>query len=292
MKKLLFCILIVMALASCRQKVITFENSTPEEIWEIMREYFMAPGVPVSNKRPLPNVLSEREVLLKAAEAAVKEGVLYPSYYAYENNPALTTAKIETPILMFDADTGIPRSYLLTAIDDDGIALAYVFVNSAHDTNGEPFEFSRIIIEPNGSIDHLITKREAAELIQSQFPDSEVSEPLLIGNLRLRDSRHSHSNIFWYFTVSETARNAAGEAGEYVFEPFVPGYSSIPGGMSNRAALNERGSFHLDGAFMAKLDTPIRLFDKLEAARAAGGVIFTPPWYLEVDVDFTPLPFK
>ena len=69
-----------------------------------------------------------------------------------------------------------------------------------------------------------------------------------------------HKGTFWYFTVSETARSAAGEAGEYILDPFILGYRSISGGVSNRAVLNQTGSFHLDGFRMAKLDTPIRLF--------------------------------
>jgi hypothetical protein len=49
----------------------------------------MVPGVPVSVERPLPNVLSELEILLKAADYAIAQGVLDPSFYAYENTPEL-----------------------------------------------------------------------------------------------------------------------------------------------------------------------------------------------------------
>jgi hypothetical protein len=292
MKKGIVCwVFIAVLFGSCGERQIAFEKSTPDEQWEVMRDY-MVPGAPVSDERPLPNVLSEREVLLKVAEAAVKEGVLHPSYYAYENNPALTTAKIETPILMFNLGNGVPDRYIINAVDTDGITLAFVSVRSARDANGEPFEFARNIVEPNAATIHMITKREAAELIQNQFPDNEVSEPMLISNLRLGDAKQSHREFFWYFTVSDNARSAAGEAGEYIISADVGGYSAIPGRMSNRVALNKGDSPYLNGLRMAKLDTPLHLFDKLGSARAAGGVTFTPSMYPEETVDFTPLPLK
>lgn len=43
----------------------------------------MVPGAPVSDVRPLPNILSEQEILLKAADYAIAEGVLDPSYDEY-----------------------------------------------------------------------------------------------------------------------------------------------------------------------------------------------------------------
>ncbi|MHB9292730.1 hypothetical protein Holit_01833 [Hollandina sp. SP2] len=295
MRKLWLCGFIVIVFVSCGQKEITFENRTSEEKWEIMQEYYMVPDAPISDERPLPNVLSEREVLLKAADHAIAEGVLDPSYYAYQDNPTLMDAKIETPILMSDASTGVPNIYLLNAVDADGISLALISVSSARDEGESTFVRGRFISEagfrPNN---HIITKREAVELIQSQFPDSTISEPMAIDNLRLKDKRYSHQGIFWYFAVSETARSVAGEAGEYILDPFIPVIpgSAIPEVLSNRAALNQTGGPHLDGYRMAKLDKPLRLFDKLETARAAGGVSFAPSTYPSESVGFTPVPLK
>jgi hypothetical protein len=295
MKNLIFCALIVILFGSCGPKTIVDEKSTPEEKWQIMRDDIIVPSAPVSTERPLPNVLSEQEVLLKAADVAIKDGVLNPSYYAYQHNPALMDAKIETPILMSDASTGVPNIYLLNAVDADGISLALISVSSARDEGESTFVRGRFISEagfrPNN---HIITKREAVELIQSQFPDSTISEPMAIDNLRLKDKRYSHQGIFWYFAVSETARSVAGEAGEYILDPFIPVIpgSAIPEVLSNRAALNQTGSPHLDGYRMAKLDTPLRLFDKLETARAAGGASFAPSSYPSESVGFTPVPLK
>jgi hypothetical protein len=292
MKKLIFCAFIVILIGSCEQKTIVYEKNTPQEKWQIIRDDVMVPGAPVSDERPLPNVLSEQEVLLKAADFAVAEGVLDPAYSAYQDNPALWTARIETPILLTNASTGVPDMYILNAVDDDGITLASISVNSARDAGEGSFERGRFISEAGSVPDvHDITKREAVDLIQSQFPDNTVSEPMAIGNLRLEGRRYSHTALFWYFTVSDTARNVAGVADEYILDIYIPSYHSIPGGVSNRAALDRVGG-ELIGYRMAKLDTPIRLFDKLEAARAAGGVSFAPSSYPTESVGFTPVPLK
>jgi hypothetical protein len=141
----------------------------------------------------------------------------------------------------------------------------------------------------------MITRREAAELIQSQFPDSAVSEPLAITNLRLDDDNSSHTFFFWYFTVSGNERSVAGAGDEYIIATYIPDYKSIPGGVSNRAAIDyagDRGDHHLKGYRMAKLNKPLRLFDKLETARTAGGASFAPSDYPAESVGITPLPLK
>jgi CDP-diacylglycerol pyrophosphatase len=107
MRKIWLCGFMVIIFASCGQKVTEYAKSTPEEKWEIIQEYCMASDASASTESPLPNVLSEQEVLLKAADFAIAEGVLDPSYYAYQTNPALMDAKIETPILMTDASSGV-----------------------------------------------------------------------------------------------------------------------------------------------------------------------------------------
>jgi hypothetical protein len=281
MKKLAFCVFIAVLFGSCGQngqKQTVYETSTSQEKWQIIRDDFMVSDVPVSEERPLPSVLSEQEVLLKAADVAVKEGVLDPEYYAYQNNPALKDAKIETPILMTDADTGVPDKYFLNAVDANGISLASVSVRSAYDESEATFECGGRFISLAGSGPdiHVITKREAAELTQSQFPGSTVSEPMAIDNLRLNDKRYSHQAMFWYFTVSDTTRSGTGESGEYILDIDIVGYSSISGGISNRAALN-RGGPHLNGYRMAKLDTPSTSLTNWKPPGPRAGLRLPPP---------------
>jgi hypothetical protein len=294
MKKLIFYALIVTVLTSCGQKTTVFENSTSEEKWKILQDYYMVPGATASNERTLPNVLSEQEVLLKAADAAIKEGVLDPTYYMYQEIPALMDAKIETPILITDSVSGNPNMYMLTAVDDAGVLLAEIYVNSASVTNDADFELGRGFAIPNTSY-HYITKREATDLIREEFQNRVVSEPMAVYNLRLGDDPHSHRAIFWYFTVDENTRDAIdNNSEEYILAAGIFGYSSIIGGISNRAAINlgPGGSPHLNGYRLAKLDTPLRLNDKLNAARAAGGVAFSPSVYPNESITFTPVPLK
>jgi hypothetical protein len=271
MSKIELCAVIVIVFASCRQKETAFENRTPEEKWEIIQNY-MVPGAPVSNTRPLLNVLSEQEVLLKAADYTIKKGMVDTSHPVYQPYPALLSAKIETPVLVTNAESGEPGWYLLIATNNDGVFLARMSFKSAVNTSDDGFVGLSSFAFPN-SANHFITKREAAELIQSQFPDSEVSEPMAIENLRLEDDLSSHMFSFWYFTVNDNARNAADAGDEYVIATFIPGYPAIPGGVSNRAAIDfagNRSDIHLNGYRMAKLDKLLRLFDKLDTARAAG----------------------
>jgi hypothetical protein len=296
MKKVVFFGFIAIVFASCGQKITEVKKSiTPEEKWEIIQEYLMAPGASASDERPLPNVLSEREVLLKVADFAIVEGVLYPSYYyEYQTNPALLTAKIETPILMTDASSGVPDRYIFHVVDNDGITLARISVSSnPNDVNKTSFVYGRFIAEPGGAMNHLMTKREAAELIQSQFPEDTASEPMLIGNLRLGEDPHSHIALLWYFTVSENARSVAGTGGDYVLDAYFSGYSNISGGVTSRAINPVWGSPHLGGAHMVKLDRSLHLFDKLDTARSAGGVSFTPSMFpTDPPIGFTPVPLK
>jgi hypothetical protein len=296
MKKVIFCLFIVSMFASCGQKLTVFESGTPEEKWDIMREYYIVPSAPVSNERPLPNVLSEKEVLLKAADAAIKEGVLDPSYYEYENNPALLNAKIETPILLFDASTGLPDSYFLTAVDENGTSLAIVTVSPTYNVDEAAFVLGRIIVRHNGPVNHVITKREAADLIQEQFSENMVSEPIAIHNLRVGDNEQSHRGLFWYFEVSDNTRSVAGTGDGYIIGSTIPGYKFIPGGVSNRAAIDfvgGRGDHYLKGYRMAKLDKNLRIFDKFNAARTVGNVTFPPLVYpADPPVGFTPVPLK
>jgi hypothetical protein len=291
MKNFVLCACITIIFASCGQNTAIFKNSTPEEKWTLMQEY-MVPGAPVDNERPLPNVLSEREVLVKAAGYAIEEGVLDPEYYAYQDNPALMYAKIETPILITDAVTGEPYAYLLTAVDDTGVLLAAVAVNSAASTN-EEFERGRGFGIPV-TAGHYISKREAVELIKSQFPEGTASEPIAVNNLRLGTDPFSHIGVFWYFTVSENTRSVTDPCEEYIIAADIAGYRSIPGGVSNRSAidLGQGGSPYLNGYRMAKLEEPLNIFDKLKAARSAGGASFTPPSYPLESIDFTPALLK
>jgi hypothetical protein len=294
MKKIIFCAFVAIIFITCGKNDTIFENSTPSERWQIMQDDYIVPDADISNERILPNVISEQEVLLKAAEFAIEEGALDPTYYAYENNPALMTAKIEKPILLTDAESGVPDTYMLNAVDSDGISLARITVSSSRDVGDESFIIGRSISETVTAHNHIITQQEARELIKSQFPDKKTSEPLAIHNLHLENDPQSHKAVLWYFTTDENARGVEINSEEYVIDAAIYGYRFVNGGVTNRAAINQEhtGPF-LNGYRMAKLNKPLRLFDKLNAMRAAGGVTtFNVPLYSINTVSFTPVPLK
>jgi hypothetical protein len=295
MKKFVFFALSALVCISCGLKAkVSDSNSTPEQKWEVMQDY-LAPGTTVSGERPMPDILSEQEVLLKAADYAYKIGALDSSYYEYTNVPALLTAKIETPILVYNS-TGYPATYMLTVVDDSEGFLAGAYVQPVVGTDEATFEttrFTRVNALPEQS-GHYITKREAIDLIKSQFSDRIVSKPIAVAGLCLVDDPYSSTVIFWYFTTNDNQRGASGGSEEYIIDSYIRGYKNSIGGVSNRSAIStgNGGSPHLDGARMAKLNTPLRLFEKLEAARSTGRSLNSVAAEPMEPIKYTPVPLR
>jgi hypothetical protein len=277
MKTFTFFALSLIFCMSCNNTMkLSNNSSTPEEKWAIIQDY-MAPFATVSNERPMPDILSEQEVLIKAVEYAARIGALDSSYYVYKDNPELLNARIETPILLFFPD-GTPVSYFLTVVDDIGETLMDAFVRPGIDVDYDLFETSRsgmISNKPDYLSGHYITKREAVDLIQSQFPDSIVSDPIAVRNLFLEGNPHSNNSIFWYFTVTSNDRSIETTFEEYIIDSIIMGFKMILGGVSGRSAIStgNGGSPYLGYARMAKLDTPLHILDKMDSARALGSVL-------------------
>jgi hypothetical protein len=197
--------------------------------------YNMAEGATVSDTRPMENILSEKEVLMKAAEWAEQEGALHPSYFRYKENPELLTAKVETPLLLFHPD-GVLAAYKLSVINDTGTYLGSAFVRPGDSSPLDGFVVT-VMQDPPASerynrCKHLISKREAVNLIKDQFPDSKNSEPVLVNNLFLEDNPNSNSSQFWYFTVSGT-----GGISEYIIDGTCSDFKPIPGDVLNLKAI-------------------------------------------------------
>jgi hypothetical protein len=283
-----------------QQKLFSI-SCTPEEKWEIMRDY-MAPGADASNERPMPDILSEQEVLLKAAEYAYTIGALHPSYYLYKDNPELLTAKVETPILEHNFtswDNGDGAMYLLTVVDKDGESLMGAYVRPVADADNDSFELTRFVRWDKNPEDstHIMSKREAKALINSQFPGKTVSEPIAV-RMNLEGRPYSHLSTFWYFTAAENNQRsvAGGEKEEFIIDASIQGYKMISGGVSNRSAISAsatgRGSPHLDGARMAKLETPVHLLDRLQAARTSARSLASVAAEPVPPARFTPVPLN
>jgi hypothetical protein len=270
---------------------------THEEKWAAV-ESIMASGAVPSNIRPRADLLSEQEVLLKAADYLYSIGGFDPSFYAYEEEPRLLTAKIETPVLLYFPD-GTAFSYFFIAVDEKGESLIGSMVRPGIDVNYDLFEINRSGIIPNKpdyASSHFITKQEAAELVKTQFPDSVVSEPIAVTNVFLEDHPYSNTSIFWYFTVSGgNERSAETVPEEYIIDSTIMGYRTIAGGVSNRSAIStgRGGSPLLGWERMARLDTPLNLFEKIEAsdARALAGDNTAVP-YQRTELKYTPVPLR
>jgi hypothetical protein len=221
-------------------------------------QWFLADGVVLDDQRPMAGILSEQEVLLKAADIAVSQGVLDPSYYLYKKEPALWTAKIETPILVHDP-SGEPSVYMLHAVDEEGNSLMEVFVKSEENIDTKDFVATLFTPTPNPSRNYkanFITKREVNEYARRRFPGKNISAPVAVANLFLEGSRHSNSQIFWYFQVGDQNGSVASNVEEYIIDVAVMGNRLNENGRS-LISNAYRGSPHLGGYRMAKLTPPL-----------------------------------
>lgn len=219
---------------------------------------YLADGVVLDDQRPMVGILSEQEVLLKAADIAVNQGVLDPSFYMYEREPALWTAKIEAPILVHRPN-GEPRGYMLHAIDESGTVLVEAYVRSEEDVKDEDFLSTLSGPSPNRLAEdnaHYITKREVNDFLHNTFPDKILSEPVALSGLRLEDRPHSNTQIFWYFQVDDQGRSLLTRE-EYIIDALI--ISNFARNENGRSVISSayRGSPHLNGYRMAKLSRPL-----------------------------------
>ena len=238
---------------------------SPEQKLKLIKP-FMPDDAVLSDEHPLPNTSSEKEVLLHTFDVLYKTGQLHPEYLK-SYNPRLLDAKVEVPILVYTFDHDPARvGYYFTAVADNGQCLIFAHVRAEADISDKSliggfggFGSSR---NNEGNSYHIMTKREAVDLIKSQFPGKEFEGPIAI-HINLFEILHSNSGIYWYFKIEE------GE--EYIISAHVfgnpysnRGYNGIEGGVKNRAALRGYGGDpYLNAERMARLDTRLNLFEKL-----------------------------
>lgn len=65
---------------------------------------YMVEGAELSAERPAPHLLSEQEVMIRAAQAMAREGYLDPAHPIYEEVPELATARVAEPIFVYYED--------------------------------------------------------------------------------------------------------------------------------------------------------------------------------------------
>jgi hypothetical protein len=265
-------------------------NNTPEEKWASLEDY-MAPGAVPSNIRPRPDILSEQEVLLKAMDYAYSIGALNRSYFLFQEDPRLLNARIETPVLLY-LPNGSPLSYMLMAVGENGESLMFIFVRPTIDADYSSFVTLSGGSPPNAPdySSHFITKSQIIELIKSQFPDSSFSEPIALRGLSLEEIPYSINGIYWYFTVDNSNQNALSVPEEYIIAASVYRPTGNEA-LSRNAIASYNGSPALAGARMAKLETPLNLSAKIEAARSVTD-IGSIPYDHTAKFKYTPVPLR
>jgi hypothetical protein len=114
--------------------------------------------------------------------------------------------------------------------------------------------------------------------------------------MNLENDPLSNATVFWYFTTEENNPQsvAGGEKKEYIIDADIREYRMISGGVANRSAIstNGGGSPHLGWGRMAKLETPVHLLDRLQAARTSARSLASVAAEPVPPARFTPVPLK
>jgi hypothetical protein len=263
-------------------------------------------GAVISDERVHPDVISEKEVLLKAAKIAEAEGYLDINNSLYtRDQPELLNAYIEVPILVHDLSIPTENaysaiSYLLNVVDKNGESLLDVFVNSdvssQENLDHGPIRASLSHMSSELSR-HYITKREAEELIKSQFPGQRYEGPIA-AIIKFDGNWHSKSTISWYFTVGNSTQRSVSETEEYkeyLINILISDYRGLPDKLtspSGRAAIDiplRNPSFIFDSR-MVQLVEPIYFFDKLKGVKERRSTL--PTKTMPVSVRVIPVSLK
>ena len=232
---------------------------------------YMVEGAGLSAERPVPHLLSQQEVMIRAAQALAKRGYLDPANHIYQEVPQLAAAKVAKPIFTYDGNLLsqgiIYGTYEAYVVDDNGVVLASTTVQADQVLEDEWEALMGIGLLTRGSSHHLITKNEAVATFCEAFPHQHVAEPIAVRIWELEGVKYSNSYIFWYTTVSEAGRSAGEAAAEYLLCASV--VSPPPGlniSANPRSALSHGAPAW--GTRIARIDEPLHLHEKLAQAKA------------------------
>jgi hypothetical protein len=168
-------------------------------------------------------------------------------------------------------------------------------VDSADDTSFEIMRSVKAAYRPDSQSQHYITKKEAMNLIENQFPDTQYQGPVAV-RMFVEGRPHSNASFFWYFTISEAEQipiAGSSDYSEYIIDSFIMDYNSIAGGIENRQAISTgfHRSYDIQGR-MAKLETPVGFIEKLEQARSGKRSAVEISREQIEPAKFTPIPLK
>ena len=146
---------------------------------------YMVEGAELSAERPAPHLLSQQEVMIRAAEYAVQQGYLDPAHPIYEEVPELATAKVAEPIFVYYGDEllqgKVNGHYRIYVADNVGKVLieTNVFAFENLGDRKEP-DFSRGIRTSEIPSKKMLSQDNVKQFFSERFPLSQISTPLAV----------------------------------------------------------------------------------------------------------------
>ena len=270
-KDVFFAIIIVLMVCSCNIEKLAFQQPQTQNLNISHIQPYMVEGAELSAERPAPHLLSEQEVMIRAAEYAVQQGYLDPAHPIYEEVPDLATAKVAEPIFVYYGDellqgkvNGFYNIYTTTANGTTKIearVFAQEIIPGGTDNPTFGITYNQFILSK-----YIITKKESKSIYQNLFPGKDVSNPMAIS---IKTSVTPFFVSAWYVEVSDGSRSAGGSHEEYLLDMTVfdlPPQQSISA--NPRSALSRSTVSGGWGTRIARIDEPLHLHEKLAQAKA------------------------
>lgn len=269
-KDVFFVSIIILMVCSCNLEKLAFQQPQSQNLNISHIQPYMVEGAELSAERPAPDLLSEQEVMIRAAEYVVQQGYLDPAHPIYEEVPDLASAKVAEPIFVYYGDELLQGKvngfYTLYATTKTG---KVCLVSSAWaqeiipDKSSDRPDFARGY--GWDSLDmNIVSQKETLQICQNIFPGKTISEPMAICT---KTDVHQFLVDAWYVEVSDGSRSAGGSHEEYLLDMTVfdlPPQQSISA--NPRAALSHGAPAW--GTRIARIDEPLHLHEKLAQAKA------------------------
>ena len=270
-KDIFFAITIVLMVCSCNLEKLAFQQPQSQNLNISHIQPYMVEGAELSAERPAPHLLSEQEVMIRAAEYAVQQGYLDPGHPIYEEVPELATAKVAEPIFVCYENelqqgkvNGFYNIYTTTANGTTKIearVFAQEIIPGGTDNPTFGITYNQFILSK-----YIITKKESKSIYQNLFPGKDVSNPMAIS---IKTSVTPFFVSAWYVEVSDGSRSAGGSHEEYLLDMTVfalPPQQSISA--NPRSALSRSTVSGGWGTRIARIDEPLHLHERLAQAKA------------------------
>ena len=270
-KDIFFAITIVLMVCSCNLEKLAFQQPQSQNLNISHIQPYMVEGAELSAERPAPHLLSEQEVMIRAAEYVVQQGYLDPAHPIYEEVPELANAKVAEPIFVYyenELQQGKVNGFynIYTTTDDratkiEARVFAQEIIPDGTDNPTFGITYNQFILPK-----HIITKKESKRIYQNLFPGKDVSNPMAVS---IKTSVTPFFVSAWYVEVSDGSRSAGGSHEEYLLDMTVfdlPPQQSIP--TNPRAVLSRSTVSGGWGTRIARIDEPLHLHERLAQAKA------------------------